>query len=450
MLLKFVGAIATRGVSASLSLLSTSFIAHELGRQDLGIYLALLGLGQIVAAGVMFGLDVTPAYVVRTNTRHSERLYWVFTVLSLIAAGVGILIYIPASFVASASGNSMSIAPLLYAATTVLMTVQVVLLQGLGRFSASQAMQIAFPACFLAASFGYKLLYGGLTENIAVLIWSVSGGTCAVVGVVFGATFASRSLLGGRAEPKSADMSGMAVARKAFSYGAAVYVGGLISTLNVRLPALLAPLVIGESYGGYFAGVLFLHDVFGFFSFAIVSITMSSLAGVENGPARDEIVARACRFNTFLTVAAVGGLFITFSVAIPFLLGREFANQKFFLMMLALAPLTVIYSTVRIICTDFAAQGRPGVNVWLNVISIVTLCIMFPVAGRIMGEWGALLSFSCATTVFSIGALFVYTRATTPKVWDYFVPNIEEVQSASRSGMAFARAAGKTLGRLGR
>jgi O-antigen/teichoic acid export membrane protein len=440
MLRKYATAIATRGVSAGLSLASTSFIAHELGREDLGIYLALLGLGQIVAGSVLFGLDVTPAYLVRLHARHSGRLYWIFTALSLVAAGIGVFLYLPSNALSSMRGDTLSIAPFVYAATTVLMTVQMVLLQGFGRFSSSQAMQIAFPAIFLALAFTFKLIYGGLTDSVAVLLWSVAGAACAIMG----AAFVGRSPVGTAAESEDAAPLTPDVARKAFSYGAAVYVGNLVSALNVRLPALLAPIVIGESYGGYFAGVLFLHDVFGFFSFAIVSITMSSLAGVANGPYRDETVARACRINTALTSAAAAGLIVTFSIGMPLLLGPEFANRKFFVMMVCMAPVTVIHSTIRILCSDFASQGRPGVNIGLNLVSICTLCALFPLAGRGLGEWGALLAFASATTVFSIGALFIYARTTTPKFWEFFVPNIEEIRSAFRSGLALAKSAGQS------
>jgi O-antigen/teichoic acid export membrane protein len=445
MLRKYATAIATRGVSAGLSLASTSFIAHELGREDLGIYLALLGLGQIVAGTVLFGLDVTPAYLVRLHARHSSRLYWIFSALSLVAAGLGVLLYIPSNALSGMRGDTLSIAPFLYAATTVLMTVQMVLLQGFGRFSSSQAMQIAFPAIFLGLAFTFKLMFGGLTDSVAVLLWSVAGAACAIMG----AAFVGRSPLGKAAESEDAAPLTTDVARKAFSYGAAVYVGNLVSALNVRLPALLAPFVIGESYGGYFAGVLFLHDVFGFFSFAIVSITLSSLAGVANSPYRDETIARACRINTALTSAAAAGMIVTFSIAIPLLLGPDFANLKFFLMIVCMAPITVIHSTIRILCSDFASQGRPGLNIGLNLVSICTLCALFPLAGRGLGEWGALLAFAGATAVFSILALYLYARTTSPRIIDYFIPNAAEVRSVFGSVLNLVQNASGSRGSRG-
>ncbi|MBW7924903.1 MAG: hypothetical protein H3C59_09185 [Burkholderiaceae bacterium] len=405
-------AVVRRGLSAGVNLVATSYLAHRFGSGQMGAYVGMLTLGQLLNVALVCGLDVTPAYLMRSHPAQHRRVWEVTTATSLILASVAGALWLLSGFVIPWLGSAGDTfhtwggAPFLYAAGLLLMQPQYACLQGLLHLNSFNVLQVLYPVAFLIGILVLENRYGALTPSSAIVL----------LGAVGVATAAGGALLVLRAiRATSGPVSPYGVKRSLrrafldFSLGS--YVANIIGSLNSRLPALLSALMLVPTAAGTFAGAVIINDLFAFFSHAIASITFPKLAGSADMATRLRDLGLACRINTTATLGAALVFVALFDLLVPMMLGPTFAGVRHFVWLaVILLACAVLQSTARLLCTDFASQGRPYVNAWLNVPSLIVFLVLFVLTTAHWQEWGAVISFASASILFSSLTFIVHKR----------------------------------------
>jgi O-antigen/teichoic acid export membrane protein len=426
---KLLEAIARRAVSSLVSLGTTSYLAHQLGQRELGTFVGMLALGQLLAVALMLGLDVTPAYLLRNHRAHSRRIWAISTALSVCLAVACVVIGTGAHTLASSLGepaarfSGWGLTPFAYAGGLLLLLPQLACLQGLLRLRAFNIMQVTYPSIYLVSVVVVDKLLGGLSPQRALYLWALTSVACAALSFAL----VVRAQLQLRPAPHiSISPAPLRSAFLNFSIGS--YGANLLGSLNARLPGLLAALVLIPSAAGSFAGLMILNDIFSFFSFAIASITFPLLAGRVDAQQRLRDLAFACRLNTTATLISVVAFLLLFDVFCALLLGKSFARPDFWPMCAAILIFTVLHSTARLLCTDFASQGRPALNAWLNIPAMLVFVLMFWALGERLQAWGALAAFGSASLCFSYLVFMAHRRSSRLRLRDIMLPTVSDVQ----------------------
>jgi O-antigen/teichoic acid export membrane protein len=111
---------------------------------------------------------------------------------------------------------------------------------------------------------------------------------------------------------------------------------------------------------------------------------------------------------------------------IPLLFGENFLVIKD--LILILAPGVILLGGAKIISADYTAQGKPKMNIYLNVmalaITIISNFIFIPQFGLKGAAFATSLSFS---TLF-ITSLIIYCKMTKTNVLSYLVPQLNDLR----------------------
>lgn len=428
MIIELLEAIARRAVSSLVSLGTMSYLAHQLGQRDLGNFVGMLALGQLLAVALMLGLDVAPAYLLRSHPAHSRRIWTSSTALSVCLAVACVVVGAGAHTLASSLGESAArfsawgLAPFAYAGGLLLLLPQLACLQGLLRLRAFNIMQVTYPSIYLVSVVVVHKLCGALSPQSALNLWAVTSVACAALSF---ALAARAQIQLGPAPPGSTSAAPLRGAFLTFSIGS--YGANLLGSLNARLPGLLAALVLLPSAAGTFAGLMILNDIFSFFSFAIASITFPLLAGRAYTQQRLRDLALACRLNTTATLISAVAFLLLFDVFCALLLGKSFATPDFWPMCAAILTCTVLHSTARLLCTDFTSQGRPALNAWLNIPAMLVFVLLFWALGERLQAWGAIAAFASAGLCFSCLVFLTHRRSSGLRLRDILLPTVSDV-----------------------
>ena len=404
---QMLAAIVRRGLSASISLGATSYLAHQFATPALGAFLGMLALGQLLVMVFSIGLDLSPIYMLRSHPDQTRRIWLISTTSSLaLAAGCLVVGAIAITLSPLTTGKSSEffvwgIAPFAYAAATIVLLPQFACLQGQLRLQTYNVLQVGYPASFLLLVIAVNHGFGTLTPKLAVYCWAAAG---ALIAAASAAVLLPSILADGNRSSGSRPLP-----RRAFiGFSLQSYFANCIGTLNSRLPNLLAALMLTPVAASQFAGTIVLNDVFSFFSLAIASVTLPLLAGVTDPAQRISTLGRACRLNTTATLAAVVVFLALFEPLCGLLLGPSFATPSFRLMSAVVLLCAVAHSTARLLCTDFASQGRPLTSALPNIPAAMLFAGTFWMMHGWMEPWGTLLSYCVSSLGFSILTFALY------------------------------------------
>jgi O-antigen/teichoic acid export membrane protein len=279
-------------------------------------------------------------------------------------------------------------------------------LQGLLRLHAFNILQVLYPASFLLGLIAMDHFHGPLTPSSALVLLStlsMLAGLCAAFLVVN-----CLRVRHPRIGTHSADRS----IRKLFlGYSLGSYAANLLGSLNSRLPGLLAALTLAPTAAGVFAGLVILSDLFAFFSHAIASVTFPKLAGRSDPDGRLRDLQLACRINTTTTLAAIVIFGLMFDHVVSLILGSSYVGQQQFgWMSMVVLACSVPHSTARLLCTDFASQGSPQLNAWLNIPPMLLFISVFIVTAETWQTWGTVAAFASSTLLFSAFVFLAHQR----------------------------------------
>jgi O-antigen/teichoic acid export membrane protein len=416
-------AIARRALASTIALVASSYLAHQLGPGMLGVYVGLLALGQILTAVFMFGLDTAPVYLLRQSATLQRRIHHRVTLASIAASGVTVVLGLAIDSQPTtglpwlAEVHSWGVSPFVYAAAMILMFSQASCLQGLLRLGAANLAHIGFAAIFLGLALATDAIQGQLEPEQALHLWAASAAVC--FAIVYAAI---RRDISDSAGPEADARQPARGSGQGLRYATNSYVANLLGVLNSRAPALVVAATLGGERMGSFAAAHMLHDIFSFFAFAVVSVSFPKLSGEPDSLRRVRDLAFACRINTAMTAAASILFLVLFDPLCTLLLGADFVTPHFHLMCAVVLLSTTVHSTVRILCGDFSAQGRPHINVLLNLPTTAVFLISFMAFGRFHGEWGAVASFCLSLAVFDALAIYTHRRGLPVAAPRYFLP----------------------------
>lgn len=195
--------------------------------------------------------------------------------------------------------------------------------------------------------------------------------------------------------------------KKLLSFGVRAHLANVIAVLNYKIDIICLSIFLAPIEVGLYAVAVQVAEKLWLFSDAITTVLYPELTGINKSSDRVIIVSRVTRIVTFFTVisALVVG-FLSLKL-VPILFGVDYIES--ILPLLILLPGIVIASTNKVIATDFSAQGKPELNMYIasfalviNVVFNIALIPKFGVAGAAMATGiSYLVNFIVRAILFS-------------------------------------------------
>lgn len=244
------------------------------------------------------------------------------------------------------------------------------LLRAEGRFGAVNALELALPASMLAFLGGAELL-AGLTVNRAVWAWTLAFLPAVALGyVLLGPSFWPRRL------------APISLIEQTVRFGGQSQLTNLIQLFNYRLDVFLILVLVNTAGVGLYTvassqteGLLIIAN-----SVAVVLLTNITAGDADNALRVTPVV---CRNTLLVTGAAAIVAALIAPLWVPAVFGA--AYQDAVVPYLWLLPGMVALSGAKILAAYVFSRGRPIINAW---ISLATLVVDIPLTAGLIALFG--------------------------------------------------------------
>lgn len=225
---------------------------------------------------------------------------------------------------------------------------------------------------------------------------------------------------------KNLDRFSIEISKYILKYGFLSYASNIITFLNFRVNIFIIGYFLTSNAVGYYSSCLVVIDLFWLISGTIANITYPFFSKPDSGSLRKKFIPLITRNILFITLLGNILFYLAGNYIIPILFGKEFLVIRNLL--LILAPGVVLLAGAKIMCTDFTAQGKPKINIYINGITFVFTIISNLLLIPRLGLNGAALSTSISFFVFFVLTVIIYTKMTNTRIIDYIIPKLSDVK----------------------
>ncbi|MCF7798247.1 MAG: flippase [Lentisphaeria bacterium] len=404
--------MARQVVAGGLSLFLSIFLARSLGTQGNGIYnLALL---LPVLLGQLFNLGIGPAnvYHIAKNEISLKGVVRItmnlWGILSVIGLGVGaILIFVFRVELFPDISHSILMIGLAIYPIILGQLLSVSILQGLQDFKHFNFVLILNPL---------------LTLILAVVFISFLADQPILALVAFGASQLIVVILSWihisqhfkwHSAPATLNRSDY---KKTIAFGWKSHLANLMSFLNYRIDLLLLNILIDVSAAGVYIIAVNLLEKLWLLSQAVSTILYPKLASLhENEEKRRLLTLFITKVSFVLTF--IGALLVALvaSPAIRILYGMDFMGAVSALFLLL--PGIIAGSVARILSNDISARGRPELNMYVGLASVIVNILANLILIPLFGINGAAVATSISYGLNAILKLIIYRRFSGARIF---------------------------------
>ena len=376
--------LATRILRLLLGLGTSVLIARLLGPAGKGVYAMSIFFSLFLSLVLNLGLAPASAYCL-AGRRYPARLIFgnnviISSIQSIggIIVGFIIILFFQPRIFPSVPASYLYFSLLLIPGNLFFIHIQAIFL-GLRDFKRYNLAEIIrsgillfFITIFLSV-FGMDIR-GALTAGI--LAWSLSA--------------LLLYLQAYRAAGGISFQPGRSYLKKVFRYGIQVHLGNLLAFLNYRFDLLLINLYINSAAVGFYSIGVIIAEQLSLAAGSVGVVLFPRIAAEKNNRKMNQFTPRVVRVVFFLTIPVAIILFILARQLIILLYSRQYLPAVEPLRVLL--PGIVALSASRLIANDIAARGKPVLNTYTAlgtlIVNIILNVLWIPTYG-IMGAAGA-------------------------------------------------------------
>ncbi|HLF79864.1 MAG TPA: oligosaccharide flippase family protein [Dehalococcoidia bacterium] len=398
-----------------LSFLAFVFIARVLGPEGRGITSLFQSAVNLGFAFLSLGVPQAAIYFV--SRRDFERR-------QVIEAGLSVTVFatsltalaVLVAFVFFDDRLARDDLPYWLAVLAMPAIVQLFLLEGVlrgqGRFGANNALDVFIPAITLVGLVAVEVT-AGLTVGRSIYTWVLTFLPAVVLGYW---------LVGKAAWPRRLETG--VVLNRMVRFGVQSQLSNLIQLLNYRLDAYLVLLFVNTAGVGFYAVGVSLSEGMWFIANSVAVVLLTNLtAGDEAYAAR--MTPLVCRNTLLVTALAALPAGAVSPVIVPLVFGGDF--DKSVLPFVLLLPGTVALSGSKILAAYVFSRGKPMINAWISLATLVVTVAADLVLIPLLGTPGAACGASIAYGLSLALTATAYRRLSGGSVSAALLPRVDDV-----------------------
>jgi O-antigen/teichoic acid export membrane protein len=208
-------------------------------------------------------------------------------------------------------------------------------------------------------------------------------------------------------------------------FGLKSYVSNLITILNYRINIFIIAHYLGSKETGIYSSCLVIIDFIWLLPATISSVTYPWFSNPSMSAQRKVMIPIITRVVIFLTFIATLLFYILGDYLVNIVFGSKFTDTRS--LFLYLGPGIILMAGSKIINVDFAAQGKPQINIYLNLMAlIITVISNFLLIPR-FNLIGAAIATSISFIIWFSVSLLIYCKITKTRMREYLIPKINDL-----------------------
>lgn len=378
-------------------------IARYFGPEGNGVYSVAMLFSQLLAN--FLNLGITPASVYYINTgQASLRDAWnasvkIFIALSIIGGSIGLIVIL---FFSESLFPSIPKSALFLGLCIFPLSLFHAFISGI--FQAVQDFKGYNLTLFSQALTALALagILAGLNiQNVELFLGSF------MLSVVIASTLGAIVLY--RRHLKHAQPPTQSIKRKLLNYGYKAHLGSLVSFFNSRLDLLIVNALIGASSAGVYAIAVQIGEKVWLISKAASTVLLPRLSELAKDEAkRKALTPMMSRWMLLVSILTSLVLLGIGQLLIVLIFGVEYRDA--FIPLALLLPGIVLGSSSRVLAIDTSSRGRPEINFYVSIVTIVINVIANFILIPLYGLAGASIATSLSYFITFILRLFIHSH----------------------------------------
>lgn len=205
--------------------------------------------------------------------------------------------------------------------------------------------------------------------------------------------------------------------KEIINYGIKSNISNIVSFLNYKIDIFLVNIFINPTATGIYIIAIVLVEKIWLISSAISTVLLPRLSELSsNKGERKKITPYVSRIVMFITLI-IGLILALISEQLIFLIfGSEYEGA--FEALLILLPGVIILSSAKILANDIAAMGKPEINMYISIITLIVNVIGNLILIPKLGINGGALATTISYLICSIFTLIIYSKLVKTKLTD--------------------------------
>lgn len=413
--------IIRRGLGALISILGTTLIVKNLTVKDYGIYSVFLNIITLSSTFATLGVDAATGYVLQNKKYKAENAlvntFSLGIILSLVSFIIfGLIFYNLHLSDFNIIPHSMKFYMLVSSVGMLFSNILFSILMGNLDFKNYSIFTIIPNLTLLVTVFiAIKISHFSLEKNAFFFM----------LGYIVSSIAVSSFLIFRYNILKNLRYFNKEISKYIFRYGFQSYISNVVTFLNYRVNVFIIGYFLGAEDVGFYSTCLVIIDFIWLLSSTMSSITYPLFSNPNIKDFRKKMIPIITRTILVLTTIATFTFYGLSNFLIPLLFGNNFMIIKN--LILILAPGVILLGGSKIISADFTAQGKPKMNIYLNVMALVITIITNFIFIPKFGLNGAALATSISFSTLFIISLITYCKMTKTSVLSYLIPKLDDL-----------------------
>ena len=201
-----------------------------------------------------------------------------------------------------------------------------------------------------------------------------------------------------------------------FNYGSKAFLGSIISFFHLRIDQLIINYFLNPIAVGFYAVAVGLTERLWLLAESTSVILFPKISSETDEEAKKNFTPVVCRNILLLTVIGALTLFLLGRWLILLLYSADFLDALLPFQILLLGTISV--SGSKILANDIAGRGKPIINTYINITSLIVNVILNIIFIPRYGISGAAYATTISYTLVFLIRVFIYARISGNKVWD--------------------------------
>lgn len=377
-------------------------VARLLGPEGRGVFALAVLLPTLIISFTNFGIVSATTYYIACKHDDASMITGNTIIASLLVSlfsiGIGLIVtfFFRDSLFHGISANYLLVALLLIPPTLLVGNLQGILLgtQNFGQYNFLNLFQ-TFLLFLLTAIFLFVFhagIYGALWANILALLLN-----CIMITKWVWNNYGKPSWFLNKSYLKNA-----------FTYGLQAHLSNVLAYLGYRIDMFLVNFFLNPAAVGLYAVGVTLVEQIWMVSQTASTVLFPMVSSSGNAKAVKDFTPLISRTILILNILMAALFFLLSKWIILLLYGRAYLPASS--TMQALLTGIIALGTSRILANDIAGRGKPMINTYINIVSVLVNVVLnilwIPSFGIVGAAWASTISY----TVAMLGEVFVYAR----------------------------------------
>ncbi|MCM3088670.1 flippase [Bhargavaea ginsengi] len=215
------------------------------------------------------------------------------------------------------------------------------------------------------------------------------------------------------------------LAKEYFSYGSKAHLSNIVSFMNYRMDILMISLFLNPYAVGIYNVAVSIGERLWVISSPISSALFPRISSLESENDKTILTVKVTRYVFYLSLIVGVFFFVISPWAVYILFGKEYQEASKVIRILLLG--ITIFAAERILSNDFAGRGKPQINLYTSLFTVLCNVIANVILIPIYGINGAAAATSLSYSLTFLIKLTLYCKFTGAKSKDILLIKKEDI-----------------------